>query len=297
MRCWAGRRFCMSRTHGWISFKASVSQLFSLSQIHFALKATDVKREAMSTEIWSVWVWPIPCFRLTAVPNSVLCTWSDPRKRSETLVSMNRLTHPALTYLWWCISGISCSQSECTNWIDVFSTWFFPHNKDKALLSNSIEKCFYFLVAYWALNIFTACSLLLRCEAEVNQSELGSGQAPFSRTLLSEKGVLVSYSLINIERWLSWRWTKCDVRSVISGFSAYQWWWIIQSLLLPLNTEYNRVMQNAAEAHILLYKRGKFVVWLMYDSFSFYHRKVCRKAHLYKQNFDQFTQMIYTKTL
>lgn len=192
---------------------------------------------------------------------------------------MNRLTHPTLTYLWWCISGISCSLSECTDWIDVFSTWSFPHNKDKAVLSNSIEKCFYFLVAYWSLTVFTACSLLLRCEAEVNQSELGSGQAPFSHTLLSEKGILVSYSLINIDRWLSWRWTQCDVRSVISGYGAYQWWWIIQSLLLPLNTEYNRVLQNAAETHMLLYKRGKFVVWLMCDSFSFYHRKICRKAH------------------
>lgn len=50
------------------------------------------------------------------------CTRSDPRKRSETLVSTNRLTllHPHLPYLWWCISRINCSLSEWADWIDMF---------------------------------------------------------------------------------------------------------------------------------------------------------------------------------
>lgn len=51
------------------------------------------------------------------------CTWSHPRKRSPSLVSMNRLT-PFLAstpiYLCWCISRISCPLSEWADWIDVF---------------------------------------------------------------------------------------------------------------------------------------------------------------------------------
>lgn len=92
------------------AFKATVSQHFPQSQINFALKATDAKCEATSTEMrsvsrgsfysgiaecdpshasdLSVWI---------SSTNSVLCTWSDPRKRSATLVSMNRLTPPSPT--------------------------------------------------------------------------------------------------------------------------------------------------------------------------------------------------------
>lgn len=82
--------------------------------------------------------------------------------------------------------------------------------------------------------------MLLR---SANQSS-AQDRPPFTVacTLLSEKGVWVSRSLINIDRQLPWRWTKCDVRSVISaagqGFISYQWWWIIQSVPLPVNTEY-----------------------------------------------------------
>lgn len=59
--------------------------------------------------------------------NSVSRARSDPMKRSETLVSMNPPSPPTTTtttataYLWWCISGISCSLSEWADWIDVFS--------------------------------------------------------------------------------------------------------------------------------------------------------------------------------
>lgn len=78
-------------------------------------------------------IWPIPLLRPVSLaqwyqPGGPI--WSDPRKRSETLVSMNGTTCPplpsppplfSLTYLWWCISGISCSLSEWSDWIDMFS--------------------------------------------------------------------------------------------------------------------------------------------------------------------------------
>lgn len=182
-----------------ITFKATVLQFFLHSQIGFALMVTDVKRETTSPEIGSVSRqevirvrgWPIPCFRLSGT-DCVWCTHSDPRKRSETLVSMNRLTplHPHLTYLWWCISGISCSLSEWVDWIDMFSVHDPFHTRGTNLRSQT-EKPFRVLVPYFAVNVFTDHSLRSSSQkctvAEVSLSELGPGQAPFRRTLLSEK--------------------------------------------------------------------------------------------------------------
>lgn len=130
--------------------------------------------------------------------SSVLCTWSDPRKRSETLVSMNRLNPPPFffstppTYLWCCISGISCSLSEWADWIDMFSLHDPFHTNTHLCSQTALRGPFSPLVAYFALNVFTeTCNLLLRCVAEVNQSELGSGlpPSPFNHTLLLKKSV------------------------------------------------------------------------------------------------------------
>lgn len=149
--------------------------------------------------------------------NSVSCTQSDPRKRSETLVSMNRLTPPPPppTYLWWCISGISCSLSEWADWIGVFPL----HDPFHTGGTNGAKKSFHFLVAHISLNVFTDCNFLLRCAAEIYQPIiLGWGQGPPLSALHYQKGLC---GLINIDRRLPWRWTKCDVRSVISDTGQF----------------------------------------------------------------------------
>lgn len=176
----------------------------------------------------------------------MLCTWSDPRKRSETLVSMNRLT-PAfpspllpsthITYLWWCISGISCSLSEWADWIDVVSLHDpFPLKRERASALKQL----------WELLLLSRSTFCSKCVYRLEICSwgqpigalLGTAPSPSSGALYyqNKKGVWVSCSLLNIDRWLPWRWTKRDMRAVIAltgrAFGSHQWWWIIQPLLL-----------------------------------------------------------------
>lgn len=170
--------------------------------------------------------------------------WS--RKRSETLVSMNRLT-PAfpspllpsthITYLWWCISGISCSLSEWADWIDVVSLHDpFPLKRERASALKQL----------WELLLLSRSTFCSKCVYRLEICSwgqpigalLGTAPSPSSGALYyqNKKGVWVSCSVLNIDRWLPWRWTKRDMRAVISltgrAFGSHQWWWIIQPLLL-----------------------------------------------------------------
>lgn len=161
-------REVLCRAHGWIPFKATVLQLFSQSD-ELCIKRNRCK----------MWGWnPIsikgrfacePC-RVSDLSvwitgaDRVLCTWSDHRKRNETLVSMNRLTPsllpatPLTTHLWWCIRGISCSLSEWADWIDVFSTWSFPHKKGKPLPFKQHWEVLSFPISAFFLSFFLFCS-------------------------------------------------------------------------------------------------------------------------------------------
>ncbi len=100
------------RANGRIPFAATVLQLLSLSRINFYIKRQRVQNERLrwlnsdqyrggsfqtgvvecvpsNVSDLSVWI--------SSSTNSVLCAWSDPRKRSETLLSMNTLTPSAST--------------------------------------------------------------------------------------------------------------------------------------------------------------------------------------------------------
>ena len=137
-----------SSSHGWIPSKATVSQPFSTESNELCIKrqqmqnvrqrrlksdryhGREVGREGVGG-VFNTGTAECEPSRVSDLSVHISCTnsvWSarsDPRKRSETLVSMNPLppttTSTATTYLWWCISGISCSLSEWADWIDVFS--------------------------------------------------------------------------------------------------------------------------------------------------------------------------------
>lgn len=84
----------------------------------------------------------VPCFRLISLDHQcqqrfVYMVWSQEKKWDpgfhEQIDPLPPPCYPLTTYLWWCISGISCSLSEWADRIDVFSTWSFPHKKGKPL--------------------------------------------------------------------------------------------------------------------------------------------------------------------
>lgn len=190
------REIFLSRAHGWIPFKDAVSQLFSQNQSHFALKATDAKCVAASTEMWSVWVWPIPCFRLIGLDQQCQreceCTWSDPRKRSETPVSMNRLTPLPLPtsggvlvgLAVLCLSGLiglTCSPYMILS-TQQGQTSALRQLWEVLLFSTICSECIYSLQS----------SSQMWSWGQPIRARLRTGP-PFSNTLLSEKDVWVSH--------------------------------------------------------------------------------------------------------
>lgn len=163
---------------------------------------------------------PSPCFRLISLAQQhqqcvVHTVWSQEKKWDPGFHEQIDPPPPPPTYLWWCISGISCSLSEWADWIGVFPL----HDPFHTGGTNGAKKSFHFLVAHISLNVFTDCNFLLRCAAEIYQPIiLGWGQGPPLSALHYQKGLC---GLINIDRRLPWRWTKCDVRSVISDTGQF----------------------------------------------------------------------------
>lgn len=92
--------------------------------------------------------------------NSVSCIeWSDPRKKKwdpgfHEHIDPLPLPPPASllpTHLWQCNSRISCSLSKWADWMDVFPL----HDPFHTEGTNRAEKSFHFVVAHFALNVFT----------------------------------------------------------------------------------------------------------------------------------------------
>lgn len=81
---------------------------------------------------------------------------------------------PPLTSLWGC-TGISCSLSEGVDWISVF----FLRDPFPAAGTNLWNDTAGVPLFSPSTSCSTVCWLFLRCEAAVNQSQRGKGQAPF----------------------------------------------------------------------------------------------------------------------
>lgn len=122
-----------------------------------------------------------------------VCTESDPRKKKWDPGFHEHIDPPPLpsslplslllTHLWQCNSRISCSLSKWADWIDVFPL----HDPFHTEGTNSTEKSFHFLVAHFALNVFTDWAFTFCSDVQlrsISQSVLGWGQAPFVHTLL-----------------------------------------------------------------------------------------------------------------
>lgn len=180
-------------------------------------------------------IWPIPLLRPVSLAQwyqAGSLIWSDPRKRSETLVSMNGTPCPPLPsppsslsptsggvlvgLAVLCLSGLiglTCS---------LYTILSSQERQTSALtLHSDVSLCMYVLVL---LSAFTGCRHVV----------VGVSQSLSLHFAITKKMSWISPSLINIDRRLPWRQTERDVRSVISstgqGFSSYQWWWIIQPL-------------------------------------------------------------------
>lgn len=136
-----------SRAHGWIPYKATVLQL-SVHRVKWTLHQMQQMQNVRLRRLKSdqcqgeLHTRAVPCFRLISLDHQcqqrfVYMVWSQEKKWDpgfhEQIDPLPPPCYPLTTYLWWCISGISCSLSEWADRIDVFSTWSFPHKKGKPL--------------------------------------------------------------------------------------------------------------------------------------------------------------------